>query len=338
MPRSSFTQPDNRVIDSSSNRHVMALTLDSSTAYRRGLLRCITSRIGDVSIKGYIDKSKLYQVEGDLLHYTIGDSLMMRGEQELIDAIGKREEFLGFEDPDIWFDDATSIVHIYFTIPFLHSARPKHTSVHLGHASGRDLQSLVITSPLLSPSADVPKGAKELVVMPKNRNNIRLNLVESFALGERQHYHSVIRVAIAENPDRDWQFGDIIFHPKTDGHTWCNGHVSPGPVFPAEFINIGKGKVVGVINGREANQYDGEKVRYGRFAIGLMIYDYDNGKIEWVSKVPWIVDSEAKNITFASQFVQTGQNEGLLYAHVDDSFVRAYKINAAGITELLYRL
>lgn len=338
MPTPPFVQLDNCVIESSGNKHVMALTLDPSTTYRKGLLRCITHRTGDVSVAGYVDKSKLYQVQGDLLHYTIGDSLKMQGERELVNAIGKEEEFLGFEDPDIWYDEATSIIHVYFTVPFLKSVSPKYTCVHLGHAAGKDLQSLVVTPPLLSPSTDVLKGAKELVIMPKNKENIRFNLVESFSFGKEQHYYSVIRIAIAEYPDRDWKFGDIIFHPEIDGYAWCGGHVSPGPVFPAEFINIGEGKVVGVINGREANQYDGEKVRYGRFAVGLMIYDYNKGKIEWVSQAPWITDSEAKNITFASQFVQTGKNEGLLYAHVDDSFVRAYKINAASTARLLYRL
>jgi hypothetical protein len=70
-------------------------------------------------------------------------------------------------------------------------------------------------------------------------------------------------------------------------------------------------------------------------AIGLIIYDYENGVIDWASPEPLIRDSEAKTITFASQFVETVPGEGVLYAHVDDSFVRAYSLYADGIKKLL---
>ena len=50
---------------------------------------------------------------------------------------------------------------------------------------------------------------------------------------------------------------------------------------------------------------------------------------------PFIQDSEAITITFASQFVETAQGEGILYAHVDDSFVRAYNLKAESIKSLL---
>ena len=72
--------------------------------------------------------------------------------------------------------------------------------------------------------------------------------------------------------------------------------------------------------------------------MGLFIYDYENGKIDWVSPEPLIEDtevSEKRAITFASQFVQTELGQGILYAHVDDSFVRAYSINASAIISLL---
>jgi hypothetical protein len=41
------------------------------------------------------------------------------------------------------------------------------------------------------------------------------------------------------------------------------------------------------------------------------------------------------SLTFASQFVETAPGEGILYAHVDDSFVRAYTLKAEWIKELL---
>ena len=47
------------------------------------------------------------------------------------------------------------------------------------------------------------------------------------------------------------------------------------------------------------------------------------GNVVWVSKKPLLIDSVAQNITFASQFIQTKKNEGVLYTHVDDFFVKA---------------
>jgi hypothetical protein len=71
------------------------------------------------------------------------------------------------------------------------------------------------------------------------------------------------------------------------------------------------------------------------FSVGLFIYDYEKGKIDWISPEPLIIDSEARTITFASQFVLTGLGEGILYAHVDDSFVRAYTLKAEDLKTLL---
>jgi len=48
--------------------------------------------------------------------------------------------------------------------------------------------------------------------------------------------------------------------------------------------------------------------------------------------LPWVVKSAD---TFASQFVETGKGEGILYAHVDDSSVRAYTLRAEMIQYLL---
>ena len=105
---------------------------------------------------------------------------------------------------------------------------------------------------------------------------------------------------------------------------------------PKNYIeHVGKGKLLGIINGREANQKIGDVTKYGIFSVGLMIYDYENGKIDWVSPESFIRDSEAKTITFASQFVETSAGEGILYAHIDDSFVRAYTLNAEALKNML---
>ena len=47
------------------------------------------------------------------------------------------------------------------------------------------------------------------------------------------------------------------------------------------------------------------------------------------------MDTESVTITFASQFIETAPGEGILYAHVDDSFVRAYTLRAAGLEKLI---
>ena len=60
-------------------------------------------------------------------------------------------------------------------------------------------------------------------------------------------------------------------------------------------------------------------------------YNYEEGKIEWTSPESFIEDTDATTITFASQFVQIGKGEGILYAHVDDSFVRAYTLTEEGL-------
>jgi hypothetical protein len=134
---------------------------------------------------------------------------------------------------------------------------------------------------------------------------------------------------------KSWEYGRIAFHPNERKIPWIAGHASPGPLLPKSFIDIGESKLLGIINGREVNKKIKGKIKYGMFSVGLFIYDYEHGKIEWVSPKPFIKDSEAKTITFASQFVVTEKGAGILYAHVDDSFVRAYTLNAKTIKSLL---
>ena len=80
---------------------------------------------------------------------------------------------------------------------------------------------------------------------------------------------------------------------------------------------------------------EGKKKVYGKFRVGLMLFDPETGEIPWISEKPLIEDPNAKNITFASDFIETGEKEGILYAHVDDSFIRAYKINVDGLRDFL---
>jgi len=331
-----YIQHPGKVVSNSKQfKHVMAIALDPRSQNKEGVIRCITSREGDVSVGGYIDRSELYRIKGDSLeNFEMANRLNIKNETEIIKSIcEKGYDFIGLEDPDIWIDEENDILHLYFTLPLINSKKHEKNKIHLGHAFGKDLNSLEMTAPVLL--ADNIGGAKELSVAPINSQGFRFNLVES-SKKEKDFTYSVVRKAITSDMGGEWVFGDIVFHPKENNIPWIGGHASPGPLLPTSFIDIGQGKRLGIMNGREANRRmaDG-KIKYGMFGVGLFIYDYENGKIDWVSPKPLIIDSEAVTITFASQFVETKSGEGILYAHVDDSFVRAYTLFADGIKELI---
>jgi hypothetical protein len=334
-----YIQHEGKVIETDNQfKHVMAITLNPKANYKEGIVRCITSREGDVTVKGYVDRSELHKLSGNSLEsFKIGERLNIKNEKEIIDNLtaGGRD-FIGLEDPDIWIDDNTGFLHLYFTIPIKPSKKidssGEHIQIHLGHAVGKNLDSLEMTMPVLMDTVEL--SAKEVSIAPINKKGFRYNLVES---RDRQTdtTYSIVKVAIAKDMGKSWKYGETVFHPKEHNIPWIGGHASPGPLFSKNFIDVGEGKLLGVINGREANQKIGDKIKYGMFSVGLFIYDYENGKIDWVSPEPFIQDSEAITITFASQFVETGQGEGILYAHVDDSFVRAYTLEAESIKPLL---
>ncbi|MFA6514747.1 MAG: hypothetical protein WCT42_00580 [Candidatus Paceibacterota bacterium] len=333
-----YTEHKGKVINTDNKfTHVMAITLDPRTQYKEGVIRCITSREGDIQTKGYIDRSELHKIKGNLLEsFEIEQKLNIKNEGDIIKELTlEGYEFIGLEDPDIWIDEENDLIHLYFTIPIINKKEHGKNKIHLGHAVGRDLDSLEMTTPVLL--ADEIGGAKELSIVPINKKGFRYNLVESSKKEEDFNY-SVIRIAVTEDMNKEWKFGDIIFHPKEHNIPWIGGHASPGPLLPESFIYIGEGKLLGFINGREANQKgENEKTKYGIFSIGLFVYDYEKGKIEWVSPEPFIQDSEAVTITFASHFIETGEGEGILYAHVDDSFVRAYTLKSEQVKQFLIK-
>jgi hypothetical protein len=286
----------------------------------------------------FIDRSELHRISGESLeHFKVGNRIKIKNEEEIIEKIGGDEfDFLGLEDPDIYIDDKTGLTHLYFTMPFYHKTK-KHTYlICLGHAVGENLDSLEMTEPVLLPTEKNNfENAKEVSIVPENSQGICQNLIES-SRHEDNIYYSTVRVVTAKDMGEPWEFGQTVFHPfEHQDISWIAGHASPGPMLPKSFIDMGEGKMLGIINGREANTMVGKKTVYGMFSVGLFIYDYENGKIDWVSPEPLIIDSEARTITFASQFVPTGEGEGILYAHVDDSFVRAYTLKAEDLKNLL---
>ncbi|MEK7094138.1 MAG: hypothetical protein AAB903_02230 [Patescibacteria group bacterium] len=330
-----YIQHSGKAVEDIRFSHMMAIALDPRAVYKRGVIRAITSREGNVEVKGYVDRSELYKISGDNLEkFVVGDRLCIKGEEDILEKLGKNEwDFIGLEDPDIFIDEATGLTHLYFTMPLLSKDKTKEKSrIHLGHAVGKDLDSLIMTMPALE--ADPKNTGKEVSIAPQNSQGIRLNLFES-SIVENKIWYSTIRIGIAKDMNEPWQFGDTIFHPKERNISWAGGHASPGPLLPKMFLDVGENKLLGIMNGREANRQVGNETKYGIFSVGLFIYDYERGVIDWVSPEPLIRDSEAKTITFASQFVGTAPGEGILYAHVDDSFVRAYTLYADGIKALL---
>jgi hypothetical protein len=332
-----FTQhPGKAVENGGAFKHVMAIALDPTASYKRGIVRCIVSREGDVTKSGYVDRSEIHHINGESLEsFVIGKRVEIAGTDEIIRNLSDGGlDFIGFEDPDIFVEDS-GLMHIYFTLPFLDKVK-KHTLVHLGHAAGKDLMSLKMTMPVLTADPTTYEGAKEVSIAPINSQGVRLNLFES-SKKEIDFTYSTVRIAVSEDMGEPWKFGETVFHPKEHDMPWIGGHASPGPLLPKTFIDVGENKLLGIMNGREANKRVGKEIKYGMFSVGLFIYDYERGKIDWVSPEPLVRDTEAKTITFASQFIETGKGEGILYAHVDDSFVRAYTLYADGIKALLPR-
>lgn len=337
-----------KVIESNGRfEHVMALTLNPMKGNEEGLVRCIVNREGEVGTYGYVDKSQIFKIHGESLeHFVVTNRLEMKNEHEILERVivhmNQEEgvwEYLGHEDPDIWNDDKTGLVHVYFTMPFL-ERESRRMLINLGHAVGKNLDSLEMTMPVLlhASGASREKGvldvAKELSIAPMNTKEFRYNLIESADIRDGIWY-STVRVVIARDMGSGWEMGDVVFHPLEEEVFWAGEHASPGPLFPESFINLGKGRVLGILNGREVSDRTGATILYRDFSPGLFIYNYEEGKIEWVSPVPLLRDSEAKTITFASDFVETKEGFGILYAHVDDSFVRAYTLSADGIRALI---
>ena len=233
-------------------KHIMAIALDPSSGYSKGIARCIVSREGDVTKKGYVDRSEIHLIDGSFPErFEIGAELKISDPERILPTLGKEGcDFIGLEDPDIFVDSSSGLTHIYFTLPYINKAEHK-SLIHLGHAVGKSLSSLEMTMPVLMHTPETAP-AKELSVAPINSKGIRLNLFES---GKKESHftYSVVRVATAKDMHGPWEFGPIVFHPKEHKIPWIGGHASPGPLLPKSFIDIGKNKLLGIMNGREAN-------------------------------------------------------------------------------------
>jgi hypothetical protein len=67
----------------------------------------------------------------------------------------------------------------------------------------------------------------------------------------------------------------------------------------------------------------------------MFLYDPDTKDIVWIADKPLLEDPIATTITFASDLVYLDNKNTILYAHPNDSFIRAYRLNVSKIKELL---
>ncbi|MFH1376552.1 MAG: hypothetical protein ABIH25_02855 [Candidatus Woesearchaeota archaeon] len=308
----------------------MALTVDKSTLKNKikyGLAREITKSKGNPDVAGFIDESKLIIVKSkDLLNWKKVCDLKIKGINKIIKSLGKKNRFfIGLEDPDIIVNNKTK--HVYFTIAFKLKDKIAY-NVYLGHAQGKSLDNLKATKPVLSPTKNF-RGFKELAFSPYKIKNKRICLNESQIIRKNEEIQLIVST-ISAKFGKPWKPFKIVLEPAKAKYKWIQGHASPCKIFPTKFINH-KGLLVGIINGREKNK--GKK--YGKFRPGLILFNPKTGEIPWVSPKPLFEDPKARTITFASDLIQINKDEIILYCHVNDSFVRAYKINKKAIEKLI---
>jgi hypothetical protein len=315
-------------------QRVMAISIDKKTKNPYlGLAREITKSQGTPDKPGFIDESKLIIVESkNALKWNKKSDLRIKGIDKIITELsGKDKYFIGLEDPDII--NERKIKHVYFTIAFKYKKKVGY-AVYLGHAQGDSIENLTATKPVLSPFGEF-RGFKEVTISPINKKGYRINLSEAQLVIKNEEL-SVTISAEGKDLSKPWKFKEIVLDPRKMKYNWCKGETSPMILFPKDFISLkSKELVVGIINGREVKKIvNGEKV-HGKFRPGLIIYNPETGEIPWIASECLFEDPDARTITFSSDFLRTKKDEGILYAHINDSFIRAYKINARELKKLL---
>jgi hypothetical protein len=315
---------------------IMALSVDKikdKRGFYYGIARVITNRRGHPDIPGFIDKSKLIIVKSnDLFNWERHSDLQIKGIDEVINLIPSQGKyFIGLEDPDVVTDPKTRLRHVYFTIAFKLKEGKGH-EIYLGHAYGKDLENLTATAPLLGPMRDKGiYGFKESTIIPReNLGYFVLNEV----LKKIKYGTSLISISTADSLEGPFKFQKIILHPEDLNYPWCEGELSPCTIFSKDFVKY-KNLFVGIANGRKRPKMVQGKRVSGKFRPGLFLFDPRTGEIPWVDEECLLEDPDASTITFASDFIQISKEKGILYSHPNDSFVRAYEIDAKGLKEYL---
>ncbi len=318
-----------------SEKRYMALSVDKSTLKNKtkiGIAREITKSKGHPDIPGFVDESKLIIVKSeDLLNWIKISDLNINNIENIIEKIsGEDKYFIGLEDPDIFVDEL-GIKHVYFTIAFKLKNRIGY-KVYLGHAKGKSLENLTSTNPILGPLSGID-GFKETCISPFEFNGKKYILNEILVYNKNEDY-SAVSLSTAKNIGKSWNYEKIILNSKEQNYSWIKGHASPCTLFSPNLISKNE-LLCGIVNGRETTKkIDGKQI-YGKFRPGLFLFNPKTGEIPWVDSKPLFEDPDATTITFASEFVQTGKDKGILYCHVNDSFVRAYEIDAKELEKYL---
>ena len=326
--------------DQKDGKRFMALCIDptSKNPYM-GIVRQVTERVGSVDVPGYTDKSRLLIVKSDdLLKWNVVGDLRIDGIEETLKNLGgKDKEFIGLEDPDIIIDE-NGIKHVYFTIPFKHKTKSTNDTtrydVYVGHAEGRNLNNLFSTGPVLGKLNDEIAGFKEICLVPSTNIKYKTFLAETFVSRKQGKGFSAIGIARTESLGGGWIYQKLVHSPELESRGWCAGHTSPCRIFDPNFLKQDK-YLVGIMNGREHTKIAGSKEVYGKFRPGLFLFDNKSEDIVWIDENPLFEDPIASTITFASDLVYLNDKEVILYAHPNDSFVRAYRLNAFKLKALL---
>lgn len=339
---------DQAVAAGGADIRVMAVVVDHSRKAAQGVARIVDERIGDVTVAGYLDHSRLCAVRRTTAgRWEVGDQLVIAGAETIIRSIQPADTvFLGLEDPEMLTAPGQP-THLFFTLPFSGAGGNRS---FLGHAKGTGGR-FVMRPPVLTPIATrdsdgflYHRSFKELCPAPANSRGTSYHLVESWNI---RHGVSYSTVALVEAKDLDsrWTFlGDAI-HPAdvkrayrdfaagSNAYEWCSEHVSPCRLMPSSFVAAGRYRI-GILNGRSrtANGV------YGRFLPGLFLYDPETGNVPWVDPQPLFDDPAARTILFVSDVLQeAAADDATLITHIDDTYVQHYQVSAELVKERVPR-
>lgn len=321
-----FAEPCLGTVKVVEGKRFMALCVQpGSKKPYRGLARQVIDREGSADVSGFLDTSKLIIVESnDLLNWSVLGDLQIEGIEEIIESVEDDTlRFLGLEDPDIVVDEKGRL-QVYFTVPFNIIGTEKNR-VYLGHAYGKKLEKLRATSPVLGPVGTEIEGFKEFTESPEAEEH-HFHLTEAMTEEEGNEFSGIAAIH-THSWSKNWTYEKMALHPWLSGKSWCAGYVSPCRMLNPKMVNVGKNLRVLLLNGRESDIRKNGKRVYRKFRPGLALYDPSAGEIPWVDSKPLFEDPEASTITFASDVVAWDAEHCLIYAHVNDSFVRAYRVN-----------
>lgn len=310
----------------------MALCIDpSSKNPYRGITRHVFNRQGDENVPGYVDFSKLVLVESyDLFSWKVLEDLEIKGLKESIKKLPFSEGFMGTQDPDILIGDKKD-KHVYFTIPLKYPHK-NDQDVYLGHATGKTLDDLTFEGCVLGTIGTEINGFKELSPSPIAKNGQGIHLTEI----QIRDNPDISAIAAVKSKDfgGNWEYLHLAHDPRKSKYLWCRGFSSPCRILPKSFVDPGKDLYVLIMNGRvPIIKKEGKNV-YGDFLPGLALYNPETGEMPWVAPKPLFKDPVAKTITFTHEFI-ISNGQGILFAHPNDSFIRAYRLNPAELKKLL---